>query len=183
MLRLEGFDVTGIFTNPNIQPLNEYLRRREAMEETAARLELPVIYRDDTYHTAEWLRTMAWREDGATRCRLCYATRLETTLAVARRGNFDAFSSTLLYSRMQRHEVIAEVGAGIAGGGAIPFIYRDFRSGWKEGIETSKEWGIYRQQWCGCIYSENERYASTLQALRKTRRATPPATDAEQKNP
>lgn len=160
MLREEGFEVTGLFINPNIHPSQEYLRRREAMQETAARLELPMIWRDDAYDMKAWLRHMAWREDPRTRCRICYATRLEPTLTVARRGGFDAFSTSLLYSRRQQHETIAEVGAGLAGDGSVSFVYRDFRTGWQEGIDTSKAWGIYRQTWCGCIFSENERYAA-----------------------
>lgn len=165
MLRDEGFEVTGLFVNPNIHPMQEYLRRREAMVETAARLELPMIWRDDAYDPKAWLRDTAWREEPETRCRICYARRLEVTHAMARRGKFDAFSTTLLYSRRQRHETIAEVGAGIAGGGAVTFLYRDFRCGWQEGIDTSKEWGIYRQSWCGCIHSENERYAGDLRRV------------------
>lgn len=167
MLREEGFEITGVFINPNIHPLNEYLKRREGMAEVADKLNLPMIWRDDTYGLTSWLRSTAWREQGEVRCRLCYASRLELTHKMARQGRFDAFTSTLLYSKQQRHAVIAEVGAGVAGGSAIPFLYRDFRSGWKEGIEQSQAWGVYRQQWCGCIYSENERYARDLEGLRK----------------
>lgn len=160
MLRDEGYEVTGLFVNPNIHPLQEYLKRREAMQETAARLDLPMIWRDDVYDVPAWLRGMAWREAPETRCRICYATRIETTLAVARHGGFDAFSTTLLYSRHQRHETIREVCEGAAADGPVSFVYRDFRTGWQEGIDTSRGWGIYRQQWCGCIYSENERHAA-----------------------
>jgi predicted adenine nucleotide alpha hydrolase (AANH) superfamily ATPase len=66
-----------------------------------------------------------------------------------------------LYSKYQKHGAIAVVGESLAGGG-LAFLYRDFRTGWSEGIRLSKEWGVYRQQWCGCLYSENERYAKML---------------------
>lgn len=170
MLRDEGFHVTGVFLNPNIHPLNEYMKRREAMAEVADKLDLPMIWRDDVYDMTAWLRRVAWREQGEVRCRLCYASRLELVHKMACQGKFDGFTSTLLYSKQQRHSVIAEVGNGVAGGSAVPFVYRDFRSGWKDGIEQSLEWGVYRQQWCGCIYSENERYAKDFGALRKSQK-------------
>jgi len=162
-LREEGFSVTGFFYNPNIHPLREYLARREAAVETAARLEIPVIFKDDEYDPGVYLRETAFRE--ANRCFHCYRIRLERTVSIARRGGFSCFSSTLLYSRMQKHEMIRDLGRDIAGSGKSAFLYRDFRTGWKEGIETSKAWGIYRQQYCGCIYSEFERYRGELAKL------------------
>ncbi len=167
----EGFSVTGFFYNPNIHPLREYLKRREGAAETAARLGVPVIFKDGEYDPAVYLRETAFRE--ANRCFHCYRLRLERTLSVARRGGFDFFSSTLLYSKMQKHEVIRDLGRDMAGAGKTAFLYRDFRAGWKEGIETSKAWGIYRQQYCGCIYSEYERYRGELADLAPDRK-TPP---------
>src|SRR5690606_38547410 len=80
------------------------------------------------------------------------------TALVARRGRFDAFTTTLLYSRHQNHDLIREIGEAAASKAGVPFLYRDFRPGWKEGIEESKRLELYRQQYCGCIYSEKERY-------------------------
>lgn len=77
---------------------------------------------------------------------------------MAKRGKFDAFSTTLLYSKFQNHELITTTGEAIAKSTGIPFYYRDFRPGWKEGIKASKDLNLYRQQYCGCIYSEKERY-------------------------
>jgi hypothetical protein len=155
-LQAEGFEVTGLFYNPNIHPLQEYLRRREGVAEVAGRLGFPVIFKDDEYDPQTYFREVAWRE--ANRCLICYGLRLQRALSIAKRGNFDAFTSTLLYSKKQRHEDIARLGADLAGAGKTAFLYRDFRAGWEEGIETSKAWGVYRQQYCGCLYSENERY-------------------------
>ncbi len=159
-LRAQGHQVSGLFYNPNIHPLQEYLRRREALRETARILDLPVIYKDDEYDPKRWFRETAYRE--ANRCFLCYALRLERTRAIAKRGGFDAFTTSLLYSKFQKHDLIRSTGEGIAGGGAPVFHYEDFRSGWKQGIELSKEWGLYRQQYCGCLYSEYERYEKEL---------------------
>jgi predicted adenine nucleotide alpha hydrolase (AANH) superfamily ATPase len=77
---------------------------------------------------------------------------------MAKRGKFDAFTSTLLYSKFQKHDRIRELGESVARAVGVPFVYRDFREGWKHGVETSKRLGMYRQQYCGCIYSEKERY-------------------------
>jgi len=153
----EGWEITALFYNPNIHPLTEYRRRAEAMAAAAERLGIGVIWKHDEYDPQVYFRAVTFRE--ANRCFHCYQIRLERTAQIARRGGFDAFSSTLLYSKMQKHDMIAALGRDLAGGGACEFLYRDFREGWKEGIEASKEWGLYRQQYCGCLYSEQERYA------------------------
>jgi predicted adenine nucleotide alpha hydrolase (AANH) superfamily ATPase len=69
-----------------------------------------------------------------------------------------AFTTTLLYSRFQKHDLIRTVGEGVAVQQGIPFLYRDFREGWSEGVRISREIGMYRQPYCGCIYSERERF-------------------------
>lgn len=163
-LREEGFHVTGYFMNPNIQPLAEYLRRREAMEQCAEIMQLPMIWQDDAWNLSAWLRDVAGVQDsGEARCRYCYTGRLEATAALARARGFSFFSSSLLYSRYQRHEVIIAQARQAAQHHDVPFLYRDFREGWQEGISLSKAWGIYRQPYCGCVYSEAERYAKMLQ--------------------
>ena len=158
-----GMEVTGFYYNPNIHPLQEYLRRREGVAQMAERLGISVIYKDDEYSPQAYFRAVAYREPN--RCLLCYALRLERTLSIARRGKFDAFTSTLLYSKFQKHDEIRALGQDLATSSGVAFYYRDFRQGWSEGIALSKEWGMYRQQYCGCLYSEAERYASDLRAL------------------
>ena len=70
------------------------------------------------------------------------------------------FTTTLLYSKRQKHQLIREIGEEVGRRHAIPFIYRDFRQGWQQGIRRSQELGLYRQEYCGCIFSEQERYLS-----------------------
>jgi hypothetical protein len=159
-LQQQGYEVVGLFYNPNVHPLTEYLRRRDAAEEVAERLAIKVIFKDEEYDPAAYLRRVVYRE--ASRCFYCYHLRLERTLSIARHGGFDAFSTTLLSSKRQYHERIAQLGADLAGGAQPRFLYQDFRAGWAEGAERSKQWSIYRQQYCGCIYSEAERYAGEL---------------------
>ena len=86
-------------------------------------------------------------------------------MAIAGRGQFDFFSTTLLYSIHQKHAQIAKLGRDMAGNKSLRFLDRDFRPGWKAGIEQSLEWGIYRQEYCGCLFSEVERYSSELKTL------------------
>jgi predicted adenine nucleotide alpha hydrolase (AANH) superfamily ATPase len=77
---------------------------------------------------------------------------------MARHGKFDYFTTTLLHSKFQKHELIRSIGESLGKSCGVPFLYRDFREGWKQGIETSKRLNMYRQQYCGCIYSEKERF-------------------------
>jgi predicted adenine nucleotide alpha hydrolase (AANH) superfamily ATPase len=160
LLREQGFEVTGLFDNPNIHPLTEYVRRRDTLREFQDHLGIKVIYKCAEYAPLEWFRRVSHREEN--RCFHCYRMRLESAAAVATRGGFDAFSTTLLYSRFQKHELIAEVGRDLAAAGGAEFCYADFREGWKEGVTVSKELGMYRQQYCGCLYSENERFGREL---------------------
>ena len=155
LLRSEGFDVVGYFYNRNIHPYEECLRRENALRAYAEQVDLKVIYQQG-YEMEAFLRNMAFREEN--RCSICYHDRLNAAASVARHGKFDYYTSTLLQSKHQQHEVIRSIGENVGKAQGVPFFYRDFREGWKEGIETSKELNMYRQQYCGCIYSEKERY-------------------------
>ncbi|HBB18448.1 MAG: hypothetical protein A3J94_09530 [Syntrophus sp. RIFOXYC2_FULL_54_9] len=154
ILRKEGHDVCGHFYNPNIHPYSEYKRRLDTLDAYAGQESLGVM-REDAYPLAEFLRQVAFREED--RCRHCYRLRLARTAEIAKKGRFDAFTTTLLYSRFQKHDLIRSIGDTVAGMQGIPFLYRDFREGWSEGVRISKELGMYRQQYCGCIYSEKDR--------------------------
>ena len=154
-LRQAAFQPFGFFYNPNIHPYQEYLRRKGTIETYAKRAGLKMIYRDE-YDLEGFLRSVVYREH--ERCRHCYHCRLEATAKMARKGKFDAFTTTLLYSKHQNHSLIKEIGESLAKQFSVPFHYEDFRKWWQEGIRESKAMGLYRQQYCGCIYSEKERY-------------------------
>ena len=154
-LRLNNHDITGFFYNSNIHPYTEYQKRQEALSQYARQIDLTVVIAD-TYDMEGFLRAVVFRE--TERCRYCYYDRLLTTAAKAKRSGFDAFSTTLLYSKFQKHNEIQSIGEAVGHEIGLPFYYEDFRAGWKEGVQTSKKMGIYRQQYCGCIYSEKERY-------------------------
>jgi len=154
-MREEGLEVMGFFYRHNIHPYTECLRRQEALEAYAEQIDLKVIYQEG-YDLEGFIRNVAFRE--SERCNYCYHDRLRSTALLAKRGKFDYFSSTLLYSKHQKHELIRSMGESIGKSVGVPFLYHDYREGWKEGIECSKQMGLYRQHYCGCIYSEKERY-------------------------
>ncbi|BAT71118.1 conserved hypothetical protein [Thermosulfidibacter takaii ABI70S6] len=155
VLRESFNDVFVFWYNPNIHPYTEYTKRLEAMEQLEKAYNLKVIY-NMRYDIKDWIQMVAFRED--RRCMLCYHDRLKMTAAVAKKGNFDYFTSTLLYSKHQKHELIREIGESVGKEKGVKFFYYDFREGWKEGIQKSLSLKLYRQQYCGCIYSEQERF-------------------------
>ncbi len=155
LLRNQNFEVMGFFYRHNIHPYTECEKRQQALEEYARQIDLRVVYQEG-YDLEGFLQKVVFRED--SRCFVCYHDRLMATAHIARRGHFDFFTSTLLYSKFQKHEMIKSIGESVGKTLGVPFYYHDFREGWKEGIETSKRLGMYRQQYCGCIYSEKERF-------------------------
>lgn len=155
-LKEEGIRPHGFFTNSNVHPFTEWERRREGLEKLAGSEDLPLLPHG-AYDPGSWMRAVAFRE--GERCRICYHERLRHTALLARRGRFDAYSTTLLYSIRQKHDLIREIGESVGSEVGVPFLYRDWREGWKEGIEASKSMGLYRQSYCGCLLSEAERYA------------------------
>jgi len=159
VLREKGMEVFGFFYNPNIHPFTEYRRRLEAVRDYANSINLRMIWRD-RYDLELFLRGAVFREEN--RCRFCYHTRLKATAQIAKKGKFNAFTTTLLYSKFQNHELIVDIGKSLGKEYGVPFLYEDFRVGWKEGIEVSKRLNMYRQQYCGCIYSEKERFCKPI---------------------
>ena len=126
-----------------------------SLKQYSEKVGLKVIYRDE-YLLEEFLRNVSHRVE--ERCRYCYSIRLEATAREAKKNRFDQFSTTLLQSNHQNHSLIKETGERLAKEIGIPFYYEDFRQGWRKGVEVSKAMGLYRQQYCGCIYSEKERF-------------------------
>jgi predicted adenine nucleotide alpha hydrolase (AANH) superfamily ATPase len=159
----KGDAVVGYFFNTNINPYQEYKKRLEALKKYSEKVGLKVIYRDE-YLLEEFLRNVSHRVD--ERCSYCYSVRLEATAREAKKSAFNGFSTTLLQSTHQDHALIKETGERVAKEIGIPFYYEDFRHGWKRGVEVSKAMGLYRQQYCGCIYSEKERFLQKVEGGR-----------------
>jgi len=155
-LRSQAIQVTGYFFNPNIHPYREYEKRRKTLREYIRLAGLDVLF-DDRYDLEGFLNdTRPW---GPERCRVCYRIRLEATAEAAKAQGFEAFSTTLLYSRYQKHDWIKDIGEEVSRKHGFPFFYQDFRPGWSQGVRKSKELGLYRQPYCGCLFSERDRFA------------------------
>jgi predicted adenine nucleotide alpha hydrolase (AANH) superfamily ATPase len=148
-------EMMGFFYRHNIHPFTECMKREDTLKEYGDRINLKVIYQKG-YELERFLQNAVFRE--SQRCTFCYHDRLLAACKTARRGKFDAFTTTLLYSKHQNHDLIASMGHEIGRKEGVKFLYRDFSVGWKEGIEESKRLGMYRQQYCGCIYSEKQRF-------------------------
>ena len=167
-LQNAGHNVAGWFYNPNIHPLAEYLRRRNGAAQVANIHSIPLYFPENDpqspgkaeYDAVPWC-SAALSQDGG-RCLYCRESRFDAAAQAARAMGFDAFTSSLLYSRHQNHEGLRKAGEKAAEKWGVSFLYQDFRPFWQAGISASKELGIYRQQYCGCVFSEEERYAKDL---------------------
>lgn len=155
-LLMEGIDVKGFWFNPNIHPYTEYTSRLESLMKLSRLWSLDIAY-DDDYALDDYLKSVAGK--GAERCSVCYEMRLERTAQVAKKMNADGFTTSLLASPYQKFAMIQDIGQRAAKRHGVAFHAADFRPGWKASQGLSRELELYRQKYCGCIYSEMERYA------------------------
>ena len=151
-------DVLAYFYNPNIHPLLEFRKRLKALEVFAERRGIRYDA-DREYGLTRFLELVA--PDGAGRCPVCYRARLGRTARYAAEKGADAFSTTMLSSRYQDHDAIRRAGAAAAAETGVEFLYRDLRDRADDGLAIAKKMSLYRQQYCGCIFSEYERYKDT----------------------
>lgn len=154
-LREEGIEPVGYWYNPNIHPYTEYRARKETLIAHAEQVGLKVQI-NNAYALRPFLRAVY--PDFAHRCETCYRLRMEETARFAAEHGFDSFSTTLLISPYQNHELIKAVAEQAAQQYGVRFLYRDFRPYFKEGQEKAREREFYMQKYCGCIFSEEERY-------------------------
>ena len=179
-LREEGIEPVGYFFNPNIHPYKEWKMRLDAAKEFAEKVKLE-IHMDENYRIRDFLRKALPLEPATTeeavqvaaagetkaRCQMCYSWRLGEAARFAAENGFDAFTSTLFYSIYQMHDLMRETAERIVKQYRVKFYYEDFRPGWQEGIDICNELGLYRQPYCGCIFSEEERYSKAIQKAHK----------------
>ena len=162
--RLRGMDVkaTGYFYNPNIHPLLEFRRRMKAIKVLQESENFPIVY-DERYGLKEFLKKVDFEKQD--RCCGCYTLRLTRTAEYARDNGYDSFTSTLLISHQQDNEILRSVGEKIEAESGLQFYYEDFRQLQPKGLEIAKRRSLYRQQYCGCIFSECERFINTSKFL------------------
>lgn len=154
-LRQQEIAFDGYFFNPNIHPLKEFKRRAQTLEQVARDEKVTVIW-DRTYPLEEFLAGAL--AESEMRCRYCYAVRLRACAEYARENGYDAFTTTLLVSPFQRHELIQAIGEQIALETGVRFFYQDFRPLYEKATAVAIEREYYRQPYCGCIFSERDRY-------------------------
>jgi len=155
-LRQEGHDVEGLFYNPNIHPFGEYTARLDSVKQLSSEEGLNVGYGD--YDLEDFFKQVMPDMQAPRRCLSCWQMRLEKTARTAHQKGFDSFTTTLLISPYQDIEQIKKIGETAAQKHKVKFYYADLRDGFRESHRQSKEKGFYLQKYCGCLFSEMERY-------------------------
>ena len=159
-LREEGIEPVLFWYNPNIHPFTEYKARRDCLKEYAKTVGVELIL-DEEYGLDEFCQNVVGNI--SNRCvNYCYPKRLGETVKYAAEHGYEAFTTTLLVSPYQKHEELKIVCERLAKDSDIEFVYRDFRVGFREGQAKAREAGLYMQKYCGCIFSEEERYLKQI---------------------
>lgn len=144
------------FYNSNIHLKSEFYRRRDSLAFLAAYHDLKVDF-SPPYEPEQFLLEVGKNPKSPNRCQFCYAHRLQAAAREAASRGYKLFGTTLSFSRRQKHELIIEEGRRAATMYDVEFYYEDWRPGWQRGHEITRNLGLYRQTYCGCIYSELER--------------------------
>ena len=152
------YEITSYYYNPNIHPTTEYIQRLETLAAYCRDNGYRLVVGE--YEPQRHLIEVAGLAEA--RCAVCYRLRLMEAARYAAQNGFDAFSTTLTVSPYQKHDLIEAIGEQAGEEHGVEFIYRDFRALYREGQETARTLGMYRQSYCGCIYSEMERYEKKL---------------------
>lgn len=153
----KGEQPTLFFYNPNIHPYQEYQKRLEGLRQLALIRDLPLVI-ESQYEMESFLAKVAPKPQFGKRCESCYEIRLRKTAQQAKEHGFTKFSTTLLISPYQNRELICAIGEKLAKEYELVFLAEDFRPGFRQSQAMAREYGLYRQGYCGCIYSEKERY-------------------------
>ena len=140
-----------LYYNPNIHPKFEFDRRKEQIVKLGQIYDLSCLYSDD-FRMHDWL-AKAWEGKYSSRCEMCYSIRMDYVAKYASENGYDCFSTSLLVSPYQQHDFIAEIASASADKYGVRFEYFDWRPHFREGQAMAREHGLYRQKYCGCIYS------------------------------
>ena len=164
-LRNEGIEPVLYWYNPNIHPYTEYKARRDTLKEYAKSVNVQAIFQEE-YGLKEFCKNVIG--DLKNRCsNYCYRVRLEQTAKYAKENGYDSFTSTLFVSPYQQHDKLKETCEELAAKYDINFVYRDFREGFREGQAKARDLGLYMQKYCGCIFSEEDRYFKQIEKEKK----------------
>ena len=158
------FEITIYYYNPNIHPMEEYTRRLNEIKTFLKNFKTKnkVNFIEDYYEPKEYFTSVKGFEnlgEKSIRCYKCYELRMEKAAKMASIGNFDYFTTTLSISPYKNSSWINEIGSILEKKYNIKYLFSDFkkRNGYKRSLELSREYKLYRQDYCGCIYSMQER--------------------------
>lgn len=155
-LRNEGIEPTLYWYNPNIHPYMEYKARRDCLKEYANIINVKAIFEEE-YGLDSFCKNVISNLN--SRCvNYCYPVRLKKTFEYAKKHGYDTVTTTLLYSIYQQHDYIKQLMEQYSKEYKIDFLYRDFRIGFWKGHQKAHDLGLYMQKYCGCIFSEEDRY-------------------------
>ena len=151
------FDITVLYYNPNIEPKEEYEKRKS--EQLRLLNELGIKFMDIDYLNEEYHKVVKGYEnepENGLRCPICFELRLDKTASLAKENNFDYFGTTLTVSPHKNSKIINEIGLKLQDKYNIKYLLSDFKKedGYKRSIELSKKYDLYRQDYCGCLYSK-----------------------------
>lgn len=151
------FDITVLYYNPNIEPEEEYMHRKSVQKQVLDRFNIEYMecdYDNETYKRVT--NALSEEKEGGKRCSVCFGLRLKYTASMAKREGFDYFATTLTVSPHKNSNTINEIGSKIADKIGVKYLFADFkkRDGYKRSLELSKEFNLYRQDYCGCLYSK-----------------------------
>ena len=167
-LQKKNVEITAFFHNPNVHPLIEWRRRLKATRQLCERLDIPLDV-DDNYGLVNFLRAVHGKEQAPGRCRICYRMRMDETASRAGAGGFDAFSTTLLASTHQDLDLVRGAAREASAAHDVTFMDADWRHTQEAGHECARKMSLYRQQYCGCVFSEYDRYKDTAEHLYRGR--------------
>lgn len=156
-LKEEGYDPTLFWYNPNIHPFTEYKERRNGLR-TYSDLSDTKLIEVGEYGLRTFLPEVI--DDIDHRCSKCYKLRMDKVAKHTSHHNYDGFTTSLLISPYQNHDVIIETAQEAADKYDVKFVYKDFRPLFRKGQQAARDMGIYMQKYCGCIFSEEDRYNS-----------------------
>lgn len=155
------FDITILYYNPNIEPIEEYLKRKEEQIRFLNEFDSNIKILDVDYDNESFkkiAKNLEHEKEGGARCHKCYYLRLEKTKDLANLHNFDYFGTTLTVSPYKNSDYINEIGLHLEkeSDNKAKFLVSDFkkREGYKKSIELSKQYNLYRQDYCGCLYGK-----------------------------
>ena len=159
-LREEGIEPTLYWYNPNIHPYMEYKSRRDCLKEYTNSINVEAIFEED-YGLDEFCKNVIG--DISNRCtNYCYPVRLRKTFEYAKENEFDVVATTLTISPYQNHTLIEKAGRRLEKEYGVKYLTTDYREHFREGQNMARELGIYMQKYCGCIFSEEDRYSKQI---------------------